>query len=106
MRHLFFILIATVSAVAQPSINSGGIVNAASYAASPLGVNGNPIGNNSVAQGSFFSIFGSGLGPSNPVFPSSLPLGTNLPDAKGTSVTISSGGILLMPSQRLPRQTK
>ncbi len=92
MRYLFFILIATVSAVAQPSINSGGIVNAASYAGSPLGANGSPIGNNSVAQGSFFSIFGTGLGPSNPVFPSSLPLGTSLPDANGTSVTISSGG--------------
>src|SRR5579864_2544827 len=94
MRHIIqasiFLSVLAVSAVAQPSV--AGIVNAASYAAMPLDANNNPIGGNSIAQGSYFVIFGSGMGPAGLVVASSLPLPTSLPDANGTSVAISSGG--------------
>jgi uncharacterized protein (TIGR03437 family) len=91
MRYLLFLLVLTVSAMAQPTINIGGIANAASYEAAPLDANGNPIGNNSVAQGSIFVIFGANMGPASLVQASSLPLGTSLPSS-GTSVSITSGG--------------
>ena len=42
-----------------PIVNPNGIVNAASFISANL-----PAG--SIAQGSFFSIFGNGLGPDNP----------------------------------------
>src|SRR5260370_17659649 len=94
MRHIaqvsVFLLLLTVSAIAQPSI--GGIVNAGSYATAPLDANSNPIGSNNIAQGSYFVIFGSGMGPASIVVAPSLPLQTSLPDANGTSITISSGG--------------
>jgi len=90
MRSLIFLLVVAVSAVAQPSI--GGIVNAASYAAAPLDASGNPIGNNNVAQGSIFVIFGANMGPASLVQASSLPLGTSLPASNGTSVSIITGG--------------
>ena len=86
---LILAVMSTLSAPAQPSITS--MVNAASYASAPLDANGNPIGNNTIAEGAFFVIFGSGLGPSSLVT-ASLPLPTRLPDANGTSVSISSGG--------------
>jgi uncharacterized protein (TIGR03437 family) len=76
-QALIFLAVLAVSAFAQPSI--GGIANAAS-------------GSNNLAQGSFFSVYGTALGPVAGVAASSLPLGTSLPDASGTSVSISSGG--------------
>ncbi len=73
----------TVSFVwAQPSVNDGGILNAASYASPRL-----PTG--AVAQGSIFVIFGRGMGPAALVQASSLPLGDTL---GGTSVRVTSGG--------------
>src|ERR1700736_4857326 len=84
------LFVLAVSAAAQPSI--GGIVNAASYASLPLDANSNPIGSNSMAQGSYFVIFGSGMGPASLVVAPNLPFPTSLPDANGTSVAISSGG--------------
>lgn len=91
IAHLVLLsLIFAITAVGQPAI--GGIVNAASYAAAPLDSNNNPIGNNNVSQGSIFVIFGTNMGPAALVQASSLPLQTGLPDANGTSVTISSGG--------------
>jgi uncharacterized protein (TIGR03437 family) len=90
MRSLALFLILTASAVAQPSI--GGIVNGASYAVAPNGSNGNPIGNNNVAQGAIFVIFGTNMGPASLVQAASLPLGTSLPASNGTSVSVSSGG--------------
>lgn len=90
MRYLIFLFILTVSAVAQPSI--GGIANSASYAVSPSDANGNPIGPNSIAQGSIFVIFGTNLGPAALVQAPGLPLGTSLPSSNGTSVSITSGG--------------
>ena len=86
MRYLNISLVALIGivpALAQPSI--GGIVNSASYATSSAG-------NNNVAQGSIFVIFGSGMGPAGLVSATSLPLGTSLPLANGTSVAITSGG--------------
>ena len=82
--------ICLASAWAQPTI--GGIVNAASYAVAPQDSNNNPIGNNNVAQGSIFVIFGTNMGPASLVQASGLPLGTSLPGTDGTSVAVSSGG--------------
>ena len=84
---IFFI---SIAAFAQPSI--GGVVNAASYAQAPLDANGNLIGNNLIAQGAIFVIFGKNMGPATLVSASGLPLQTTIPDASGTSVSISSGG--------------
>ena len=58
------------------------MVNAASYAAPGLP-------NSAIAQGSLFTILGSGLGPS-PSEQAPLPLTTNL---DGTSVAVFSGGV-------------
>jgi uncharacterized protein (TIGR03437 family) len=70
-------------ATAQPAVgNSGmGVVNAASYTVqvpSP----------SVLAQGSIFTIFGSGLGPAAPAEASSYPLATSL---QGVSISISHG---------------
>ena len=64
-----------------PSISTGGIVNAASYA-----TGGPP---NGLAQGSFFSIFGTSLGPDQPVKASGYPLPTSI---SGASVQVIQGG--------------
>jgi uncharacterized protein (TIGR03437 family) len=67
-------------------------VNAASYATAPNDASGNPIGNNIIAQGSIFAVFGSGMGPATLTFAAGLPLPTSVPDANGTSIAITSGG--------------
>lgn len=67
--------------VAQPSINTGGVVNAASYA--PPG-----LPNSAIAQGSIFVIFGRNMGPTT-LMQASFPLPTVL---AGTSVRVSVGG--------------
>ncbi len=91
LSKLSVLLILSAAAVfAQPKI--GGIVNSASFASAALDSSGNPIGNNNIAQGSIFSVFGTGMGPAALITPSGLPLPTALPDANGTSITISSGG--------------
>lgn len=68
-------------ATSQPSISSGGVVNAASYA--PPG-----LPHSAIAQGSMFAIFGRNLGPAQLV-QASFPLPTSL---AGTSVRVSVGG--------------
>src|SRR6266404_7545188 len=68
---------------AQPTV--GGIVNSASYAIAPAG-------NNNIAQGSIFTIFGTKMGPATLVSAPSLPLPTSLPDPNGTQVKVTSGG--------------
>lgn len=73
-------LLAAVAA-AQPTINAGGIVNAASYAP-----NGLP--NASIAQGSIALVFGKNLGPATLV-QAGFPLPTTL---SGTSVQITVSG--------------
>lgn len=66
---------------AQPLIYYRGVSNAASYA--PAG-----LPNGSIAQGSVFSIFGSGIGPAQSVQVSAFPLGTTL---SGVSITVTQG---------------
>jgi len=83
VRLFLMLSIAAAAAHAQPKIQSGGVVNAASY----FSIGGQ--GFNPIAPGSYFVIFGSGLGPST-LAVGSLPFGTALPGATGTSVTFSS----------------
>jgi len=74
-------LMAGLPLAAQPSINPGGVVNAASYAAPGLP-------NAPIAQGSIFAIFGKNLGPTT-LAQAGFPLPTVL---AGTSVRVSVGG--------------
>lgn len=82
-RCLAILFFAALVSQAQPVIvNDGtGIVNAASYAAQGLP-------NSSVAQGSIFTIFGSGLGPTPGVEVPAYPLA---PSLAGVSIAISQG---------------
>jgi len=61
-----------------PSISPGGIVNALDYRAGPI------------AQGSFFSIFGTNLGPAVGQGVTGFPFNTNL---GGVTVTVAQGSI-------------
>jgi uncharacterized protein (TIGR03437 family) len=81
LRLLPFLLLAS-TALAQPVISSGGIVNAASSL--PPGLPGGAL-----AQGSLFVIYGSGLGP-GALESSRFPLFSTL---AGTSVNVSVGGV-------------
>ncbi len=76
--------------LAQPKI--GSIVNTASYLTPPLDSKSNPIGNDVIAEGSIFIVFGTDLGPATPTYPAGLPLPTTLPASNGTSISISAGG--------------
>ena len=71
----------TPSITAQPVISVTEVVNSASYL--PPGLPGSAI-----AQGSIFTIFGSGLGPNTLAQAGPLPLQTSL---GGTSVTVTVG---------------
>ena len=72
----------TANTAPPPVVDPNGIVNAASFISAYL-----PAG--SIAQGSFFSIFGNNLGPPNPGQKAqSYPLGTNL---AGVTVTVTQG---------------
>jgi uncharacterized protein (TIGR03437 family) len=70
-RALAFVLFCLGVAQAQPYINYRGILNAASF--TPQGPSGSEI-----AQGSIFSIFGTGLGPATLVQVNQFPLQTSL----------------------------
>ena len=75
-------LVMASAAVAQtPTVPAAGIVNSASYA--PVG-----LPNSFIAQGSFFTIFGTNLGPATSP-PIQYPLPTNL---GGVQVKITAGG--------------
>jgi uncharacterized protein (TIGR03437 family) len=86
MKTLFatlsILLPAAFHAAAQPAINPGGVVNAASYIRS-----GFP--NSGIAQGSLFVVFGRDLGPAELRTAPGLPKPTSL---AGTSVRVSAGG--------------
>ena len=88
MKHLAWqiglLALAGGLSLAQPVIrnDSTGIVNAASYA-------GQGLPNSSIAQGSIFTIFGSGLGPAVGVQASAFPLETSFHDV---SIRVSQGG--------------
>src|SRR5437763_1168016 len=75
---LGFIGAVSTCLAAAPEIRSGGVLNAASYGSG-------------IAQGSFFSIFGTGLGPASGIS-AQLPYPVLLPASNGTSVTVNSGG--------------
>ena len=80
---LYAVLAATAcgSLLAQPVVNDGGIVNAASYANAKL-----PSG--AIAQGSIFVVFGARMGPAA-IALAGFPLPSTL---AGTNVKVSSGG--------------
>jgi uncharacterized protein (TIGR03437 family) len=94
MRQIVFssllAVMAAATLLAQPKIYS--IVNTASYLTPPQDSKGNPVGNDVIAQGSIFIVFGAGLGPTAPTYPAGLPLPTTLPVSNGTSISISAGG--------------
>jgi uncharacterized protein (TIGR03437 family) len=72
----------TANTAPAPVVSPNGIVNAASFISAYLEAG-------SIAQGSFFSIFGNNLGPANPgMKATSYPLGTNL---GGVSVKVTQG---------------
>jgi uncharacterized protein (TIGR03437 family) len=74
-------LFSVVAAFSQPVISSQGAVNSASYRTPGLPGSG-------IAQGSIFTLFGTGLGPDSLVSASSFPLPTTL---GGTSVSVTIG---------------
>lgn len=71
--------LAAASLAAQPAINSGGVVNAASNA--PPG-----LPNSAIAQGSIFVVYGTGLGPAA-LAQAGYPLPTTLGGTSGTTGT-------------------
>jgi uncharacterized protein (TIGR03437 family) len=79
------------SAFAQPSITQ--IQNAASNAVNPLAATCicTPLPNAGIAEGSYFSIYGTGFGPSTPVLWNPYPLPTTL-GGTSVSVTVPTGG--------------
>jgi len=82
-RDVLILCLAIVPAVAQvqPFIYGHGVFNAASYMPSTL-----PGGN--IAQGSLFSLFGSGLGPAAGVSASAFPLQSTF---NGVSISVTRG---------------
>jgi len=56
MKNLLILCCLATAAIATPAIKNGGVVNAASN--SPIGT-----ASSGIAQGSYFAIYGSGLGP-------------------------------------------
>ncbi|HWT83511.1 MAG TPA: hypothetical protein VN648_32465, partial [Candidatus Methylomirabilis sp.] len=75
-------VLAALSLGAQPTVYTGGAVNAASYLAAGLPDYG-------IAQGSIFMVFGQGLGPDSPAM-ASFPLPTEL---GGVSIQVTAGGV-------------
>lgn len=90
LLKLSFIGLMGVAAYAQPSISS--VVNAASNALAPVDSNNKPVGNNVIAEGAIFVIYGSNLGPTTLVQNMALPVPATLPSSNGTSASISAGG--------------
>ena len=80
--HFLFAFLIASCAFAQPVITSTEVVNSASFLSQGLPGSG-------IAQGSIFTIFGTGVGPNTPVQLGPLPLQTSL---GGTSVSVTVGG--------------
>jgi len=77
---IFVALLLSASGLfAQPTVTQ--VSNAASFALTPLQ-------NSSIAQGSYFAVFGSGLGPSTGVYWNPYPLPTTL---GGSSINVTIG---------------
>ena len=81
-RSFLFAFLIAACAFAQPAITSTEVVNSATYLYQGMPGSG-------IAQGSIFTIFGTGLGPAALVQAGPLPLQTSL---GGTSVTVTVGG--------------
>ena len=88
MRYVLglYAVLAVAPLTAQPVIDSGGVVNAASY--SPAG-----LPNSAISQGSIFIVFGNNLGPAS-IVSASFPLPTAL---AGTSATVTVNGATISP---------
>ncbi len=82
-RIVVALAFAAAVAAAQPVVNTGGILNVASYA--PPG-----LPNSAIAQGSLFAIFGTGLGPTPGAAVYAYPLTPN--GFQGTTVTVTVNG--------------
>jgi uncharacterized protein (TIGR03437 family) len=80
---LLLTLISISTVQAQPVVNTGGVLNAASYAITGLQ-------NSDIAQGSMFVVFGQRLGPAALQQAQSFPLPTQL---AGTSIRVTGGGV-------------
>jgi len=80
---LLLTLISISTVQAQPVVNTGGVLNAASYAITGLQ-------NSDIAQGSMFVVFGQRLGPAALQQSQSFPLPTQL---AGTSIRVTGGGV-------------
>jgi uncharacterized protein (TIGR03437 family) len=76
-----------LTAQTKPTIKSNGVINAASYA-------GPGMPNYSIAGGSIFNVFGSGLGPATLVQSSGFPVPTTL---GGTSMSVTVGTVTVKP---------
>src|ERR1035437_3193782 len=83
--HFLFAFLIASCAFAQPVITSTEVVNSASFLSQGLPGSG-------IAQGSIFTIRGTGVGPNTPVQTGPLPLQTSL---GGTSVTVTVGGQIM-----------
>ncbi len=79
----FVPVILVFTATAQPVVQQGGVLNAASYV-----IPGLP--NHGIAQGSMFIVFGMGLGPTPLRKAETLPYPTQF---AGTSVQVTVGGV-------------
>jgi uncharacterized protein (TIGR03437 family) len=77
------LLLAAFEISAQPKVNTGGVVNAASYL--PVG-----LPDYGIAQGSIFMVFGERMGPNPFAEATAFPLQNEL---AGTSIRISVGGV-------------
>jgi uncharacterized protein (TIGR03437 family) len=90
-------MVFVVVAGAQPTINTNGIVNAASYA--PVG-----LPNSSVAQGSIVAIFGTAMGPVGGVVVSAWPLQKSLGGVTVQIQDASGAQLLAIPLSVAPTQ--
>jgi uncharacterized protein (TIGR03437 family) len=95
IKSVLFGAVFALQLFAQPSVTKGGIFNAASF-----GLPGLP--NSSIAQGSFFSVFGTNLGVTNST-QVTFPLPTSI---LGTSikVTVGSTSVDAFPYYTSPTQ--
>ena len=80
------VVLAVAPLAAQPAIDTGGVLNGASY--SPAG-----LPNSAIAQGSIFIVFGKNLGPAS-IVSAGYPLSTTLAE---TSATVTVNGTAVSP---------
>ena len=95
-----FLFLATTAVAQQPVINTGGVVNAASYALSGLP-------NSGIPQGGMFIVFGTNLGPATLQNATSFPLPTDL---VGTSISVTVSGTtteaIMIYTSSIPRPAR